>query len=166
MVKADFPVVIVNFAAPQLKPSAVVFGALLDFTDYDFRPPSVRLVDTFTREPYKARELPTVLKRSVPAGQPAGLPGLFGLQGGVLLQEQPLMQAYGPEEIPFICVPGVREYHEHPAHSGDGWLLHRGKGEGTLNFVLDVLYRYGVQPINGFQIGMQVTGFRQVPPPE
>jgi len=26
---------------------------------------------------------------------------------------------------PFLCVRGIREYHEHPQHSGDEWLLYR-----------------------------------------
>jgi hypothetical protein len=67
--------------------------------------------------------------------------------------------AHGPDEVPFVCLPGIREYHAHPAHSGDSWLLHRGQVEGTLNFILDVLHRYGAAPIRGFQIGMQITDF-------
>jgi hypothetical protein len=26
---------------------------------------------------------------------------------------------------PFLCLRGIREYHEHPQHSGDEWLLYR-----------------------------------------
>lgn len=162
LLRAQYPEVFIAFATPQVRPPVVVFGALLDFTDYDFRPPSVRMADPFTRVPYHTKDLPTVLKRSVPPSSEVA--GLF--QPGVMLAaEQPMMQGL-PEEIPFLCLPGVREYHEHPAHTGDNWLLHRGGAEGTLNFILDVLYRYGVQPINGFQIGLQVTGFRQGPPPQ
>src|SRR5438067_13891236 len=64
MLEADFPKVFVVFAAP-IKPPAVVFGAELDFSNYDLWAPSVRLVDPFSREPYVFPELPSLLKRSV-----------------------------------------------------------------------------------------------------
>lgn len=161
MLKAEFPEVLVLFGTPNLKPPAVVFGALLDFTNYDLHPPSVRLVDPFTRVAYRGRELPTWLKRRVPAQLPPGLPP--ELIAGTPEAEQPLMVFHSPDDIPFLCIPGTREYHDHPAHTGDSWLLHRGKGEGTLHHILDVLYKYGVEPINGYQIAMSlsVSGFRQ-----
>jgi hypothetical protein len=62
-------------------------------------------------------------------------------------------------------VPGVREYHAHPAHTGDSWLLHRGTGEGTLHALLHIVYQYGVQPLRDFAIGMRVVGFQQSEPP-
>ncbi|WP_306919914.1 putative metal-binding protein [Rhizobium mesoamericanum] len=42
------------------------------------------------------------------------------------------IQANSLEDEPFLCMAGVREYHDNPAHSGDPWLLHRGSGEGRL----------------------------------
>ena len=144
LVKADFPEVFVLFCAPQLKPPAVVFGALLDFTDYDLQPPSVLLVNPFTREPYKNNELPSPLFRRTSSS-------------GEQVEFASLMQSELPDGVPYLCLPGVREYHAHPAHSGDPWLLHRGKGEGTLLFVLNQLYRYGVQPLTGYGFELQVT---------
>lgn len=114
LVKAEYPKVLVVFGTPQLKPPTVIFGALLDFSNYDLWPPSVRLVDPFTQVPYEPGELPTRLKQSVPVPPelvPQGMP--------VLSQEQFLMQFHGPDDVPFLCLPGVREYHEQPAHSGD-----------------------------------------------
>jgi hypothetical protein len=29
-------------------------------------------------------------------------------------------------KVPFFCMQGVREYHEHPQHTGDDWMLYRG----------------------------------------
>jgi hypothetical protein len=157
LVDATYPKIFVVFGAPQLKPPAVIFGALLDFTDYDFHPPSVKLADPFTRQPYQAKNLPSVLRRTAPA------PAQFG--PFVVQADQPLMQALSSDEEPFLCLPGVREYHEHPAHSGDSWLLHRGNAEGTLHFILDVLYRYGVQPISEYAVTQVVSGFKQGAPP-
>lgn len=164
LLRAEFPEVFVVFGTPQLSPPAVTFGALLDFTDYDLFPPSVRLVDPFTREPYPAKSLPTILKRSVPTAVPPQLASL-GLQIQPF-QESRLMQWYSPDDVPFLCLAGVREYHEHPAHTGDSWLLHRGSAEGTLHFILNQLYRYGVQPISDYIITPKVTGFRQTQAPE
>lgn len=162
LLDAVFPRVFVIFAAAQLRPAPVICGVDVDFTNYDLEPPSVRLVDPFTRKPYRMRELPTtLLRRQVIAMPPGFPPGAAQMVGAV-----PLMQAHGPDDVPFICVPGVREYHAHPAHSGDSWLIHRGQGAGKLYSILHTIYQYGVQPIAGYQIGMQVVGFQQGEPPQ
>ena len=161
VLKAQFPEVFVVFGTPRVRPPAVVFGAVLDFTNYDLWPPSVRLVDPFTRAPYRSKEIPSQLKRRIPLPTPPEL----AAQGIQQVQEQPLMQAHDPDDIPFLCLPGVREYHDHPAHTGDSWLLHRGRGEGTLYNLLNHLYHYGVEPVAAYQIGLVVTGFRQMEVP-
>nr|MBA3242578.1 hypothetical protein [Acidobacteriota bacterium] len=170
MLRAEYPEVFVVFANAQLKPPAVIFGVIIDFTNYDLWAPSVRLVNPFTREPYKAKELPSTLRRRslVAAPHLAGLiPG--GQEGEVpqMEQESTLMQAHSPDDVPFLCLAGVREYHEHPGHSGDSWLLHKGEAKNMLFYLLDVLYRYGVQPINSYQIQMMpVIRFGQQEVPE
>jgi hypothetical protein len=169
LARAEFPHVVVAMVARQLNPPAVVCGVKFDFTDYDARPPSVRLVDPFTEEPYTAAALPTVLKRAV--AQDAVLPPGFPLPPGAqarMMAEQALMQAYGPEDIPFLCLPGVREYHDHPGHSGDAWELHRPVGAGRLVRILEVIDAYGLRPINGYNVALvpQITGFTQNQVPE
>jgi hypothetical protein len=104
----------------------------------------VTLVNPFTREPYKARELPVHFLRPPPAAEI--LPQVMAMmEQGVpfeqLMRPTRLLVWYAPDDIPFVCLPGIREYHEHPGHSGDSWLLHRGRGEGTFFFILDQLYR-------------------------
>ena len=166
LVEADFPCVFVVMAAPQLKPPPIVTGVLLDYTDYDLRPPSVRLADAFSREPFKASELPTNLLRQVEVevdAMPIGLALPPGVAAQRMVQQQPLMQAYGPESVPFLCIAGVREYHEHPAHSGDRWELHRRDGAGRLVRILEVIDTYGIRPLNGYGVNLvpQVSGFTQ-----
>jgi hypothetical protein len=172
MVKAEFPTVFVVFGSSKGLVKSVVFGTIVDFTNYDLWPPSVRLVDPFTMVPYKAKDLPSPLYRRIAAAQPATpTPAVAGAptiptppsptgptapgavvppapQQPATVTVQPLAQAWGPEEIPFVCLPGVREYHDNPAHTGDSWLLHRGRGEGTLHFILEQLFKYGVQPMS------------------
>lgn len=168
LVRADFPSALVVLAAPQLNPPAIVTGVAFDYANYDMQPPSVRLVDAFTAQPYMAKDLPTHLKRSVETGGPP-IPGLqlpLGAQARFIAQ-QPLMQWYGPDDTPFLCIAGVREYHEHPGHSGDAWELHRRSGAGRLVRLLETISKYGVQPISDYQIALQprISGFiqREVP---
>lgn len=84
------------------------FKARFDLTDYDLRAPSLEFRDPWTDtllsfatmfravEYEKDRQAHTVL-----------------------LDDHPTTHK------PFLCLRGVREYHEHPQHSGDDWLLYR-----------------------------------------
>ena len=62
------------------------------------------------------------------------------------------MQAYGQDDIPFLCLAGVREYHEHPAHSGDHWELHRPSGTGRLIRLIEIISKYGLETIDGLSV--------------
>lgn len=164
LAEACFPEILVVLAAPQIKPSPIVTGVVLDYTDYDVRPPSVRLADPFTREPYAPRDLPTHLLREIEMDAPQiiGLPP--GAMPARMVQQQPLMQSYpDSDDPPFLCLAGVREYHDHPAHSGDRWELHRASGAGRLVRLLEVIDTYGLRPLNGFQVNLvpQITGLTQ-----
>jgi hypothetical protein len=175
LLEADYPTVLIGFAAPKLKPAPFVFAMEADYSDYDLLPPSVRFVDPFTSVPYKASELPTKMLRQVGPARPANLPvpsppeaaevgGARAeapgpvpvpMMGGLMIVEhQPLLQDYGPDEIPFLCLPGVREYHEHPGHSGDAWELHRRNGAGSLVRLVDVVRTYAVDPVAGWQVNL------------
>jgi hypothetical protein len=168
LAEAVFPEILVLLAAPQIKPSPIVMGVLLEYTDYDVRPPSVRLVDPFTRVPYTAADLPTHLPREIEmeAPQIIGLPP--GAMPPVMVTQQPLMQSYpDSEDPPFLCLAGVREYHDHPAHSGDRWELHRSAGAGRLVRLLEVIDTYGVRPLNGYHVNLvpQIAGLTQAQVP-
>lgn len=141
ILSATFPNVFVAFAAPRIRPVNVYFGAVINFDNFDLQPASVRLVDPLTREPLVQGQILAPFARLV-----NGVP-------------QPLLMGR-PNDVPFLCLPGVREYHEHPAHTGDSWLLHRGTGEGSLYFLLDKLCRYGTEPIAGigFTFNLNVDG--------
>jgi hypothetical protein len=153
LAEASYPTIVVMLAAPHVSPSPVVTGVLLDYTNYDAQPPSVRLVNPFTREPYRANQLPTPLNRGIPQPVP-GAP-----EGVQMLIQQPLMQGYAPEDIPFLCLAGVREYHDHPGHSGDSWELHRPSRAGALVRLVEVIHTYGVAPLVGWNVNFnpQVT---------
>ena len=151
LLDAKFPEVLVAFAATKLRPAPIVAAVVMDFTDYDLRPPSVRFVDPFTREKLLASNVPFQMYRRPPMpGVPPEAIAAFMQQGGIQLS--PLLQSNRQDDYPFLCLPGVREYHDNPAHTGDSWLLHRGSGEGSLAFILEKIWTYGVMPISGYQV--------------
>lgn len=170
LVDATFPEVFVVMGTPNMRPALAPYGLLIDFTDYDLTPPSIRLADPFTREPLTTAQLGPV--RSFVAQPDGTLVGLCFPQiresgvaedGTPLRQVTDLLQTYG--DIPFVCMPGVREYHEHPAHSHDPWLPRRRSGEGTLHFLLDNLSRLGTEQMMGFGYNVQSILLRQPPQP-
>jgi hypothetical protein len=163
LVKHEWPEVFVVFGVPQLRPPAILFGALIDFTDYDFYPPSVTLVHPFTRVPYKMNEVPSSLQRTVPAQVPPQILAMMGVAPNLQMQQQqPLLVAFTPDEIPFLCVAGTYEYHNNPGHTADSWFAHRGtENEGTLYYLLNILYQYGTAPITEYAVQPVVKGFLQ-----
>jgi Predicted metal binding domain len=133
MIKAEYPEMIISFFAVQLKPAALVFTVKFNFENYDMEPLSVRFIDLFTGNALP-KEANLFYKTSVP-GQLANF-----------CQKD-------EQQLPFLCLPGVKEYHDHPAHTGDSWLLHRNVGgEGSLGFLVDKLYQYGVKPLLNYAI--------------
>jgi len=166
LVRAEFPEVVVLLATAKTAPIAIVTGVRFDYTNYDAEPPSVQLVHPLSGEPYVAAQAPIALNRALPP-QPIAIPGAGDQRQVLLTSHQPLMQAHGPEEIPFLCLAGVREYHAHPAHSGDHWDLHRPVGAGRLVRLLEVIARYGIEPITGFNVQLKpVVGFNFGAAPE
>lgn len=163
LIKAEWPEIFIVFGVPQLNPPAILFGALIDFTDYDFCPPSVTLVHPFTQVPYKALEAPSTLKRAVPAQLPPEMMAAMGIPPDAQLQQQQgLLTFFTPDEIPFVCVRGTFEYHRNPGHTADSWFAYRGKGnEGTLYYLLNILYQYGTTPITDYAVQPVVKGFIQ-----
>ena len=91
---------------PSLAASA--FKAHFDLSSYDLDAPALEFRDPWTDEPlqyntmFRALQFDQHRKGQV-----------------VLLDDHPLTHK------PFLCLRGIREYHEHPQHSGDEWLLYR-----------------------------------------
>jgi hypothetical protein len=177
LLSAVFPEVFLVLTVPQLRPAPVLFGVLIDFMNYDVDPPSVRLVNPWTRELLRPAELlsplPRLATRQVPLVQarqlveppvserpPQGLetpsdaaselPGREASPLPAQAEFGHLMQWWPPDGNPFLCLRGVREYHRNPAHTGDAWLLHRMRGEGTLAALLSAIHDHGRAPIQDY----------------
>ena len=164
LVKAEWPVAVVLLASEKTKPPALVAAVQFDYTNYDAEPPSVRFIDPFSGRSLSLRELPLRMQRMVP-GPELPIPGPDGGKAQLNTPEN-LMQAYSPEDVPFLCIAGVKDYHDHPGHSGDPWEVHRSSGGGRLVRLLEVISKYGVEPIQGFTVNLvpQVTFALSEPP--
>lgn len=88
--------------------AARAFGVRVDLRDFDQRAPGVSFHDPFTWDPLPFDRLP-------PGHHFDG----HGTALRVVLDVHPLTKG------PFLCMRGIREYHEHPQHSGDEWALYR-----------------------------------------
>jgi hypothetical protein len=88
--------------------SASAFKARFDLTNYDLEAPSLEFRDPWTdgilQYSTMFRALQYDQNRRVHV---------------VLLDDHPATHK------PFLCIRGIREYHDHPQHSGDEWLLYR-----------------------------------------
>jgi hypothetical protein len=112
----------------------------IDFTNYDLWAPSVRFIDARTREP----AAPTV---RAPFMTDAG-------------PRDALVDGHPETGRPFLCLPGIREYHNHPQHTGDDWLLHRVSGAGRLAVICERIWQRMVRTVVGLRVTMQA-----MPPP-
>ncbi|MDQ3934436.1 MAG: hypothetical protein M3340_07360 [Actinomycetota bacterium] len=107
----------------------------LDFTNYDLSPPSLEFINPLTGE----HAAPQV-------------------QALVDTDEGPrdlVVQSHPDTNRPFFCVPGIRQYHDHPQHSGDSWLLHRSGGEGRLATICDRVWRTMARNLLGIHVELQ-----------
>lgn len=135
-----YPNLYFGFAAISLSPVPIIFSVKINFDNYDVQPLSVQFVHPLTFLPVLGSQMHSRLPRKL-EGSP---------------QPQELLQI-DKDEKPFFCVPGIREYHEHPFHTGDSWFLYRKKGkEGSLCFILDNLQLYGTSHIKAYQIPIQI----------
>jgi len=111
----------------------LVASVRLLFDNYDLWPPSLSFTDAFTGEPLPPGVMPAAQALDGRTDPPRSLiPGMHYETG-----------------CAFLCLPGVREYHRHPEHSGDQWLRHRGTGAGTLNALATALHRTVASTVHG-----------------
>lgn len=150
LISAEFPRVLVAFATPKSPNVFVPFAAEIDFTDYDAQPLSVILVHPVT---FKRLKVSDILPQ-FSIGMAGRMMRLRTTSNGQVVTEN-IVQAWD-EERPFLCIAGVREYHDNPAHTGDSWWLHRRTGEGTLHHIVNIIWTYGVKNIVAPQMNLQI----------
>jgi hypothetical protein len=159
-----FPEVFLALMALKTPPfaAAALFGVLINFDNFDIEPPSIKFVHPITRQPLRAMDLPHPLPRVKRVKGPDGEPAT-GANGEPLVEQQPLLQADDIQRPGFICLQGVREYHAHPAHTGDSWWLYRGTGVGRLAYLVNILATYAIDPVEGLNFQVKFNGYTLSP---
>lgn len=108
----------------------------IDFWNFDLWPPSVTFLDPLTRQP---------------APPPVRAPDRISAEE----VRDALIDQHPDTLQPFLCLPGIREYHSHPQHSGDDWLLHRHLREGDLAVVCERIWRRMARNVLGMSVAIQ-----------
>lgn len=110
---------------------AITAAIRLTYNNYDLWPPSLTFIEVRTGAP----AYPIVQALDRVDGDDVR---------NVLLEH--------PSGGPFLCLPGLREYHSHPQHSGDEWLLHRSSGAGRLAVICDRVWRRMARNVIGLTV--------------
>jgi len=119
----------------------VVCTIRLTYENYDLWPPSLTFIDMFTRQPSRPHVRAFV---STPEGP-----------------RDVLIDGHPATNQPFLCLPGIREYHSHPQHTGDDWLLHRAAREGSISTICERIWRLMARNVVG--LGVTVQGLPSWP---
>lgn len=153
-IKKAFPFLEFAFLSPSLKLSIndrkrpqenIVFQAAtpwvpmalrFDYTNFDILPPSIRLIDPISRK----EVFTSILKMEIYPNQ-QNLSKLPAPRFKV--KPQPILLPDLDGRL-FICLPGIREYHQHLQHDGDSWFLYRNNDNGKLTNLLDKIFLYSV----------------------
>jgi hypothetical protein len=122
----------------------IIACARFAFDNYDVWPPSITFIDAFDRTPI----LPPVGAFDFGPGKPR-------MPDGTPLNA--IVQGHPETRLPFLCQRGVREYHRHPEHSGDDWLLHRGGGLSGLAPITDRIWHQMARNVAGFRLDAQAA---------
>jgi hypothetical protein len=107
----------------------------LEFENYDLWPPSLEFIDPISREPVH--------------------PPVNAFVDAEQRPQNILVAGHPKTGRPFLCVRGTRQYHTHPQHSGDSWLLARAQQAGSLFTLCDRVYTTMVRNIIGLQATIQ-----------
>ncbi|HEU0164448.1 MAG TPA: putative metal-binding protein [Thermomicrobiales bacterium] len=166
LMQAEFPVAKVGFATVVARPCVIPFAVRFDFTDYDVQPLGVTFVDPFTDRELMASEMMTKLRRLTSSAPPPPVE-IEGGENGPRMVQMTMVELYQhypqmPQLPGFLCLPGTRAYHAHPAHTGDPWEIHRPSGEGLLFNLVNTIWRYGTAPVVSVMVNF-VLGQSVVP---
>lgn len=138
LLKAAGTLVEIGFVAPNAAPGFRVMpiAIRLRYDNYDVWPPSLTFIDPLTGQP---------IVPPIPARK----------REGEVLRD--LIVGGHPETgLPFLCLPGIREYHRHPQHSGDDWLRYRAQGMGAPAVICERIWQYMTGPVTGIGVNIGV----------
>ena len=108
VVMRDYPLFEVVWPHPR---SARRVGFRFRFEDWDAMPPRLELFDPATGALLTWSQWP---------------------KGGWAVGD-----AHPTTKMPFLCLPGIREYHEHPNHLGDAWSALRERDSYSMLYLIE-----------------------------
>lgn len=117
-----------------------LFSIQVDYSNYDLSPPSVKLIN-----PLDSNRTKSLMFKPWITPDQQDKNNL--LHEAFLTQPQNILIQDNSGEF-FFCLRGIKEYHEHPQHSGDSWFLYRKEGKGHILNILDQLQLYGISNFN------------------
>ena len=123
------------------KLNVVLCAFRLTYDNYDLWPPSLTFIDILTRGP----------------GRPSVRAFLLTPDG----PRDVLVEGHPDTQLPFICLPGIREYHSHPEHTGDDWHLHRPTKEGSISVICERIWLLMASNVIGFHVTLQTLPTQQ-----
>lgn len=142
LLEADGTTIDIGFVAPNARPLGVRIMPVairLSYDNYDIWPPSLKFIDPLTGE----LVIPTVAARK---------------RDGELLR--PIVLTGHPSaDGAFLCLPGIREYHTHPQHSGDDWLRYRAQGMGAPAVICERIWEFMVGTVTGIGVAVGLQQF-------
>ncbi|MBS2937075.1 hypothetical protein KDN32_04880 [Nocardioides sp. J2M5] len=110
----------------------------IDYWNFDLWAPSLTFIDPITREPL---------------GGPPPVRAPNRMDSGEV--RDALIDQHPETLRPFLCLPGIREYHSHPQHSGDDWLLHRHLDAGDLVVICERIWQRMSRNVLGMSVAIQ-----------
>jgi len=125
----------VSTGGPANKLDSVVCAIRLAYNNYDLWPPSLTFIDVFTREPARPQVRAFL---NTPEGA-----------------RDVLINGHPDTNMPFVCLPGIREYHSHPQHTGDDWHLHRPIREGSISVICERIWLAMAKNVVGLRVTLQ-----------
>lgn len=128
-------IVPVTTGGPVNKLDVAVCAVRLVYENYDLWPPSLSFIDVLTRD-CRPPQVRAFLKTAE---------GLRDV----------LVDGHPNTNRPFLCLPGIREYHTHPQHTGDEWHLHRPTKEGSISVVCERLWLTMAKNVIGLRVALQ-----------
>lgn len=137
MTRAEGSIIEIAYVAPNLSMGfrVIPVSIRLDYVNYDIWPPSLTFIDLIT-------------------GDPAAPPIQARKWEGSVLRDL-VVQNHPETGRPFLCLPGIREYHSHPQHSGDNWLRYRSQRLGSPAVISEWIWQYMTGSVIG--LGMNLS---------
>ena len=131
-----------------------LFSIKIDYTNFDTIPPSISIINLFTSKKERNVQFAPYITPDQQNKRSLIDERFKSINQNVLIPDS--------KQDLFFCLRGIKEYHEHPQHNGDSWLLYRIDGKGDIRTILDQLQLYSIVNYNKLLSQGKLPGFSTV----